>query len=113
MTIMFYRKNKMSCEIICSVQSDVLTLNLNGRFDFEAHAEFVESYESHAGFNTYIVDFYGTKYLDSSALGMLLLLKDFAESHKADVKLIRPNRDIKHILNIANFDKIFFLEETC
>jgi len=40
---------------------------------------------------------------------MLLLLKEHAESHSATVRLINFNDEIKEILSIASFDKLFTL----
>lgn len=45
-------------------------------------------------------------YLDSSALGMLLLLRDHA-GDDADVRVINSNSDVRKILAISNFDKLF------
>jgi len=57
----------------------------------------------------YLVDLAGTDYLDSSALGMLLLLKEKADSESCSVRLVGFTDEIKEILVIASFDKIFTL----
>ena len=76
------------------VQSDFnnsekeLTIKVNGRFDFSSHQEFRDAYEKVASsVDTYNVDLSGTSYLDSSALGMLLLLRDHAGGDKSNVKI--------------------------
>ena len=52
-----------------------LTITVKGRFDFSAHQDFRNAYESAPHpMNAYIVDLRDATYLDSSALGMLLLL---------------------------------------
>lgn len=93
-----------------SADKKTATLKITGRFDFSLHNEFRKAYKDlnvTGGF--YVVDLKGTEYLDSSALGMLLLLKEYAESHDSRVKIINISSDIREILNIASFDKLFIM----
>ena len=48
-----------------------------------------------------------TTYLDSSALGMLLLLRDHAGGDQAEVEIVNCSPDVKKILTISNFDQLF------
>lgn len=85
-----------------------LTIAIEGRFDFSAHRDFRHSYESLSTLpKTYCVDMRETTYLDSSALGMLLLLRDFAGGEAASVKIINCNPDVRKILSISNFEQLF------
>ena len=62
-----------------SADGQELTIAIQGRFDFGAHQAFRDAYERVDGTpKRYQVDLQGTTYLDSSALGMLLLLRDHA-----------------------------------
>ncbi len=100
----------MGISINAADDQKTVTIKINGRFDFSLHNDFRKSYkdvELKAG--QYSVDLSGTDYLDSSALGMLLLLKEHAESQSSTVQLIGFNDEIKEILTIASFDKIFIL----
>jgi len=100
----------MGISIKIADDNKTATIKINGRFDFSLHNEFRKSYkdvELKAG--QYSVDLSATEYLDSSALGMLLLLKEHAESQSGSVRLIGFNSEIKEILTIASFDKIFIL----
>jgi anti-anti-sigma factor len=87
-----------------------LIIKINGRFDFGCHQAFRDAYEkqgNHA--KTIIVDLKDTTYLDSSALGMLLLLRDFAGGDKSDVRLVNASSDTRKILAISNFTQLFQL----
>ncbi|MEJ2755264.1 MAG: STAS domain-containing protein, partial [Gammaproteobacteria bacterium] len=57
--------------------------------------------------SSYIVDLKETTYLDSSALGMLLLLRDHAGGDNADIRITNCNPDVKKILAISNFEQLF------
>jgi len=100
----------MSVTIDVSSDKNTATIKINGRFDFSLHNEFRKSYKDVVLKNgVYSIDLSDTGYLDSSALGMLLLLKEHAESQTATVRLINFNNEIKEILTIASFDKLFTL----
>jgi len=86
-----------------------LTLLVEGRFDFAMHQAFRSAYESYPYDLNYVVDLRDTHYLDSSALGMLLLLRDHAGGERAQVRLINCTSDVFKILAISNFSKLFQL----
>ncbi|WP_260955409.1 STAS domain-containing protein [Pseudomonas citri] len=85
-----------------------LTISIKGRFDFGRHQEFRESYERlNKTPNSIVVDLKDATYLDSSALGMLLLLRDHAGGDDSNIRVVNSNSDVKKILAISNFDKLF------
>lgn len=81
---------------------------VDGRFDFALHHDFRNAYRVHnIPGAAYILDLGKTEYIDSSALGMILLLKEHAGTHGASVTIANVTADIRNILDIANFDKLF------
>ena len=98
----------MSVESEVSLDGKKLTIVVKGRFDFGSHQTFRESYERFYKVpELYVVDLKDTTYMDSSALGMLLLLRDHAGGDNADVQVVNSNSDVRKILAISNFDKLF------
>ncbi|MDN3639860.1 STAS domain-containing protein [Simiduia curdlanivorans] len=88
-----------------------LTIAIEGRFDFSAHQEFRSAYENAEPRPArYIVDMKDTNYLDSSALGMLLLLRDHAGGDGADITIVNCSQDVKKILTISNFEQLFTIK---
>ncbi len=86
------------------------TLTLQGRFDFHTHRDFRTAYEQpldDSKIKEIVIDLGGVEYLDSSALGMLLLLRERAESLGKTVSLAKMQGTVKQVLDVANFDKIF------
>jgi anti-anti-sigma factor len=53
------------------------------------------------------VDLGGVDYLDSSALGMLLMLRDKAKGAGKEVSLANARGSVKQVIEIANFGKLF------
>jgi anti-anti-sigma factor len=88
-----------------------LIVNIEGRFDFSAHQEFRDSYEkADSNINSYVINMKDASYLDSSALGMLLLLRDHAGGDSANVKIMNCNQDVRKILSISNFEQLFVID---
>ena len=101
----------MTIESCASQSGNELTISIEGRFDFSAHQEFRDCYErAEAEPASYVVDLNRTTYLDSSALGMLLLLRDHAGGDNAEVRIVNCNRDVKKILTISNFEQLFSIQ---
>lgn len=95
------------------VNESLATLRLAGRFDFKAHREFREAVEQllvQAPGNSVNVDLSEVSYLDSSALGMLLMLRDKAKAASRDVQLTGVKGNVRQVLDIANFSKLFTIE---
>ncbi len=90
-------------------QGKTVQINIFGRFDYEASQEFREAYlnlEESEGVNFHI-DLSKANYMDSSALGMLLLLREYAKSKGGAVIIERPGEQINKILKVANFEHLF------
>lgn len=98
----------MAITSLPSSDGQELTILIQGRFDFGAHQEFRNAYERvNSTPQRYVVDLKETTYLDSSALGMLLLLRDHAGGDSAQIRLLNCNSDVRKILAISNFEQLF------
>jgi len=88
---------------------NVVTLHVKGRFDFAIHQDFIRAYKAYPrGEKKFEVDLSAAEYMDSSAMGMLLQLREHAE-RGGSIVLRNGSEGIKEILRIANFDKLFQL----
>jgi anti-anti-sigma factor len=92
--------------ISTSEDGSKVTIRVSGRFDFSTHQEFVKAYKSfEKNSKAFLVDLGGAEYMDSSAMGMLLQLREYSSNNQVD--LVNANQGIKEILRIANFDRLF------
>jgi anti-anti-sigma factor len=97
----------MAVNVTESEDRSEITIHVAGRFDFSCHQEFMAAYTGYPkGEKKYFVDLESTEYMDSSALGMLLQLREYSRDGNG-VSLINPNNGVREILRIANFDKLF------
>jgi anti-anti-sigma factor len=88
----------------------VAEIRLHGRFDVTAHRAFKSSYEAQlaaAGVEELKIDMGGVEYVDSSALGMLLILKERVGAANKRLALTNCRGTVRRILDIANFGKLF------
>lgn len=94
-----------------SIRDGVARVTVEGRFNFDIHAKFkAASQEAFAepGTKTIEIHLFDVDYMDSSALGMLLVLKD--QAHKAgirDLVLVGARGSVRQVLEVARFDKFY------
>ena len=98
----------MAVTSVISEDGSKLTIAIKGRFDFAKHQEFRDAYEKlQTKPQSVVVDLKEATYLDSSALGMLLMLRDYAGGDESDIRVINCSLDVSKTLDISNFDKLF------
>lgn len=95
-----------------SSDKSTTTITISGKFDFNLYKSFRDSYEDalNNGNNNFVINFSQTEYLDSSALGMLLVLRERCGGDNASIHLTNCNSEIRNILAISNFDKLFKID---
>jgi len=98
----------MGIEMTVAADGARVTIAVSGKFDFQLYDEFRASYAATAGRGVaYRVDLSNTDYLDSSALGMLLLLREHAGGEASDIEITGASAEIRKILDVANFSRLF------
>lgn len=85
------------------------TIAIPERFDFSFHKAFTDQYnkilETKSG-GTINLDFSRVLYLDSAALGMIVLLQKRAKASGFTVEITNAKGTALEVLEIANFDKM-------
>ncbi len=84
---------------------------LSGSFTFDAYRDFKAEYTpilDSGAFSEMEIDLGGVEYLDSSALGMLLLLKERVGTKP--ITLSNSKGTVKSVLEIANFHQLFTMK---
>jgi anti-anti-sigma factor len=87
-----------------------MTIRVSGRFDFSSHQEFRQAYADIDPRQTrFVIDLGGAEYIDSAALGMLLLLRERAGGEQSTITLTNCGEGVMQILGVSNFDKLFLV----
>ncbi|GHF93328.1 STAS domain-containing protein [Thalassotalea marina] len=88
-----------------------ITISVDERFDFSVHQSFRDAYiDADTIGSEFILDLSKTTYMDSSALGMILLLKDHVEKSSSSLKISKPNDTVNKVLEIAQFHRLMTIE---
>lgn len=97
-------------QITVEKKGETVKLNLNGRFDFSSHREFRNACDEALQtpeIEEIEANFKHVDYLDSSALGMLLLLREKAHNANLKVSLTNCTGLVQQVLDVANFQRLF------
>ncbi|MBF0110264.1 MAG: STAS domain-containing protein [Magnetococcales bacterium] len=101
----------MSGTIAVERAENETVINIKGRFNFEMHSQFRTAYQEDTSKGQkgrkFVIDLSGTEYIDSSALGMLLLLREEAGTNESDIEIVNAKPEIRKILETANFQRLF------
>lgn len=99
----------MPVSVQSSDDGNKVQIKISGRFDFNDHKDFRNAYRDEKSSAEYIVDMSGTEYIDSSALGMLLLLREHAGGDNANIRITNCMDSVMKIFKISNFESMFNL----
>ncbi|MBF0125158.1 MAG: STAS domain-containing protein [Magnetococcales bacterium] len=98
-----------------------MTVNQNGqdirielpdRFVFTLHNDFRHTYESYLAprpGRKFVIDFAKTSYMDSAALGMLLVMREAVGGDTVPIHLVNARPAVRKILEAAFFHELFKL----
>jgi anti-anti-sigma factor len=87
---------------------DTVTLRITGRFDFRLIKDFHGALDKAP--RKWIVDFTAVDYVDSSALGMLLLLRERVGGDAQRIQLRGLHGQPREVLTMVKFDRMFKLD---
>lgn len=98
----------MQIELTTSAEN--LVIRLTGRFDFTARQQFsveIDSKLASTGSGDVRIEMAGVDYIDSSGLGMLLMLRDKARKLNRNVTLANASGSVRRALASAQFERLF------
>ncbi|MBF0127819.1 MAG: STAS domain-containing protein [Magnetococcales bacterium] len=84
-----------------------MTIRLPRQFGFTLRSEFKQATMGNPPKSKYLLDFQEVEKMDSSALGMLLLLRETSGGTTADITLVNVRAEIRKLLVLANFQTLF------
>lgn len=85
-------------------------VRLAGRFDYTTGAQFMTAAEecvAQAPAGEIRIDMSGLEYIDSSALGMLLMMRDKAQKLDKTIALVNARGRVREVIDTARFDRLF------
>ncbi|SFX43252.1 STAS domain-containing protein [Marinospirillum alkaliphilum] len=87
-------------------QGRTIFINVTERFDFNQHAVFRKLLNDAKDGCEFVVDLTAAEYMDSSALGLLLLLRKKAGNNRVELRYVKPSA-IEKVVSASNFSRLF------
>jgi anti-anti-sigma factor len=87
-----------------------MLVRLTGNFDYTMRNQFMAQMDeamAHASAQELRIEMGALDYIDSSALGMLLMLRDRAKKQNMTVTLANAQGRIRQVLDTAQFERLF------
>lgn len=91
-----------------------IEITISGRFDYTLAQDFRSIYQAREEEEPvdYHINLESTDYLDSTALGMLLLIREHAKKGGGAVYIDNPSDNADMALKTANFEALFRINKT-
>jgi len=84
-----------------------ITINVQGGFTYDLYREFRDAYRDAPMGTAYTLNLHKADYMDSSALGMLLVLREHAGGDSAKITINGCCGSLRKVFMIARFDELF------
>lgn len=97
-------------EYSTQTQGTTAVLSISGRFTAESHKGFKDAaypLVDNPAITAISLDLAAVSYMDSSSLGILLLLREKAAAKGKNLSLRNPNPTVLPVLKMVRFDKLF------
>jgi anti-anti-sigma factor len=94
-------------------RGDEIEISLQGKFTFADNAAFASVLEgiSNRRYKSVIINLEGVEFIDSAALGILLLARDRCDSNSVGIVLKNPTGHVKQMLKVSKFHEMFNIIE--
>jgi len=93
--------------ITTTTNNGITRIIIDDKFDYSVHNDFRAVYKDTPVGTQFIVDMNRTTYIDSSALGMMLLLREHSGEKAEKISIVGCNPEVKQILVMSNFEHLF------
>ncbi|MBF0417893.1 MAG: STAS domain-containing protein [Magnetococcales bacterium] len=100
-----FHEVKMAIQV--SKEGERITVHLPKMFGFSVRADFKQATGNNPPETKYTLDFQEVERMDSSALGMLLLLRETSGGGASDIMIVNSRPEIRKLLHLANFHTLF------
>ncbi|GJM44362.1 MAG: STAS domain-containing protein [Gemmatimonadota bacterium] len=98
----------MNCTVTSIQGTDALTIEIQGTFNFSVQRPFRDAYARISETTKRIVvDMAQVDHVDSSALGMLVLMQKNAKARDVTVSLVNCDDHLRRLLRVGQLDTVF------
>jgi len=106
--------DSLTVELVPDSEKGRSTVVLRGRFTFAAHAAFrevlMQDLDRMVSDRILTLDLSSVEFVDSAALGMLLLAREAARKRSGKVALRGATGQVQRMLSVSKFETMFLIE---
>ena len=84
-----------------------LIIKFSGAFDFNARNDFLQAYSDAPSDLAFELDFRRCNSVDSSALGLLMVFREFAGGENSDITITGCSEQLLNLFRVAQFHSIY------
>jgi HptB-dependent secretion and biofilm anti anti-sigma factor len=98
-----------------SIDAPTMTLALTGRFtftDYQSFRDVLGALANAQSVDTLVVDLAGLDFIDSSAIGMLMVANDEAKARRQKMTIINARAQVAKALEIVAIDQVIHIQKT-
>lgn len=97
--------------VLSNVIDGTLTIEVMGSFDLSIYDEFHKSYPSDLSeIRAVVIDLSHADYIDSTAIGMILSLRQAMGGENANISLLNPNENVARLLEVAQLKQLMVIK---
>jgi HptB-dependent secretion and biofilm anti anti-sigma factor len=99
----------MESAVSCSRVSGKLTFRINGVFDYKVVMDLkkLATKQARTKAKEYVVDLKEVTYINSSAFGALIFIKEAFGASNEDISIVNPSPEVRKMLEVVNFHQLF------
>jgi anti-anti-sigma factor len=98
---------QMTNLVTCDRKEETLTFKILGEFDYTTGVKLKKLAQRQSKADEYIIDLKMVKYINSSAFGAMIVLKEIFQADDNSISLINASPEIMQMLKAVHFDKLF------
>lgn len=99
-------------EVTTEQKGAVLTIHLSGCFGYKLIPKFRDAYKGLAAGMPVNINLERVYQIESSALGALMVMRNFLGGEKADISLVNPSSEMRNILELSQYHRVFKITGT-
>lgn len=98
----------IACDRITTEQKEtVLTIHVSGCFGYRLIPLFRNAYKDLAAGIPVRINLEQVYQIESSALGALMVMRNYLGGEKADISLVNPSGEMRTILELSQYHRVF------
>ncbi|MBF0421444.1 MAG: STAS domain-containing protein [Magnetococcales bacterium] len=99
-------------KVVAEQKESVLTIHIAGCFGYKLIPKFRNAYKGLIAGARIRIDLERVYQIESAALGALMVMRNALGGEMADIQLVNPSREVRTILELSQYHRVFKIIST-